>query len=176
MKIVIIGNHGTGKSELAVKLSRKLKIPVVHLDKLAWEPDFTRVPEDCFIKEHKALLKQRNLIIDGWAYQSTVLDRLLWADIIIYLCYPLEYCLYSTSNKNMEYNDKPLPYDNFIGDRLLHSTMFIDNINRINTLYEPQLQIWLKQLEKKKLSYTFYNSTDLEENYDKLMEKIKFKC
>ena len=38
MKIVIIGNSGSGKTWLAKRLGIILSAPVVHLDDLFWEP------------------------------------------------------------------------------------------------------------------------------------------
>ncbi len=38
MKIVIIGNSGSGKTWLAERLGNILSAPVVHLDDLFWEP------------------------------------------------------------------------------------------------------------------------------------------
>jgi adenylate kinase family enzyme len=38
MKIVIIGNSGSGKTWLAKSLGKKYSAPVVHLDDLFWEP------------------------------------------------------------------------------------------------------------------------------------------
>lgn len=37
-RILVIGSPGTGKSTLSVALSRKLSLPLVHLDQLFWRP------------------------------------------------------------------------------------------------------------------------------------------
>jgi adenylate kinase family enzyme len=37
-RIIVVGSQGSGKTSLAVKLGRKLGLPVVHLDVLYWQP------------------------------------------------------------------------------------------------------------------------------------------
>jgi adenylate kinase family enzyme len=37
-RILIIGPPGAGKSTLAIKLAEKTKLPLVHLDRLFWNP------------------------------------------------------------------------------------------------------------------------------------------
>ncbi|WFU21079.1 hypothetical protein QA649_23460 [Bradyrhizobium sp. CB1717] len=36
--IIVVGSQGSGKTSLALKLGRKLGLPVVHLDVLYWRP------------------------------------------------------------------------------------------------------------------------------------------
>jgi len=38
-KILIIGSPGSGKSTLSKKLKEKLKLPLIHLDKIFWKPN-----------------------------------------------------------------------------------------------------------------------------------------
>jgi len=37
-RIIVVGSQGSGKTNLALKLGRKLWLPVVHLDVLYWRP------------------------------------------------------------------------------------------------------------------------------------------
>ena len=37
-RIIVVGCQGSGKTSLALKLGRKLSLPVVHLDVLYWRP------------------------------------------------------------------------------------------------------------------------------------------
>jgi adenylate kinase family enzyme len=37
-RIIVVGCSGSGKTSLALKLGRKLGLPVVHLDVLYWRP------------------------------------------------------------------------------------------------------------------------------------------
>lgn len=87
-RIAIVGISGSGKSTLANKLSKKLGIPAIHLDKYFWDigwkerysrEDFKKVADEFSMKDE--------WIIDG-NYRSSIDNRFERADIIIFLDYP----------------------------------------------------------------------------------------
>ncbi len=45
-KIIVIGSSGSGKSTLSRELSHILEIPVYHLDKLFWKPNWVMTTKD----------------------------------------------------------------------------------------------------------------------------------
>jgi hypothetical protein len=45
-KIVVIGSGGSGKSMFSQELGEITGLPVIHLDKLFWRPNWTRTPEE----------------------------------------------------------------------------------------------------------------------------------
>lgn len=107
-RILIIGNGGAGKSTLARALGEKLGLPVVHLDKLWWLPDWvTRSPE-----EFDALLENElaapEWIIDG-NYLRTLPERLRFADLCIFLDYPADVCLSGAYARAEEYKGRTRP-------------------------------------------------------------------
>ncbi len=174
LKILIIGNGGTGKSTLANKLGTELNIPVTHLDLLSWKDGFTPVPEEDFKRELSERFKRERMIIEGWAFQSTMHDRLLWADVIIYLKYPLEYCLNSVFNRNKEFNNKSYSYDPFTGDREAHNHLYKTAVERVHLDYEPIVQEWLLESEiKSKPIYILTSIEQLNEEYDSLEAALK---
>ncbi|MBI3259007.1 MAG: hypothetical protein HYZ54_05995 [Ignavibacteriae bacterium] len=174
LKILIIGNGGTGKSTLANKLGSRLGIPVTHLDLLSWNDGFKPVPEENFKLELNERFAHKRMIIEGWAFQSTMHDRLLWADVIIYLKYPLDYCLNSVFNRNKEFNNKSYSYDPFTGDRKAHNDLYRTAVERVHYDYEPIVQNWLlTPVIKDKPLYIFTSIEQLNEQYDALEMILK---
>ena len=45
-RILIIGCAGSGKSTLAKKLSKKLQLPIIHLDKYFWGENWDRPTDE----------------------------------------------------------------------------------------------------------------------------------
>ena len=91
-RILIIGHPGAGKSTFAVKLGEVLKLPVVHLDKEFWNPDWQPTRRDVWRQRVESLVSSDTWIIDG-SYDSTLDIRLPRADTVIvlnfsrYLCF-----------------------------------------------------------------------------------------
>lgn len=143
MRIVIIGNGGSGKSTLADRLGKELGSPVLHLDKITWTENWERVPEEEFRDLLGTEMQKDDLIIEGWSYHSTMLTRLSWADVIIYLKFPLEYCLEKVAERNREFNNRDYPYDNFTGDRMSMQYLYDEAVRRVHFDYEPQVKEWI---------------------------------
>ena len=91
-RIMIIGCGGSGKSTLARKLGEKTGLPVVHLDKLFWNPGWVSVSQEEFDRRHDAALAGDCWIIDG-NFNRTLPRRLERCDTVIYLDYSRMACL-----------------------------------------------------------------------------------
>ena len=91
-RILIIGCGGAGKSTLARKMGDILNIPVVHLDKLFWKPNWVETSRE----EFDALLAQE-LAKDKWImdgnFNRTLPERVKHCDTIIYLDFSRVTCL-----------------------------------------------------------------------------------
>lgn len=93
MKIIILGNSGSGKTWLATRLSTILMVSIVHLDDLFWEPgrfDKKRNHREVelLVKESKA---SSSWIVEGvfgeLAQQYLdVAELLVWLDIDWHIC------------------------------------------------------------------------------------------
>jgi len=85
-RIAIIGCSSSGKSTLADCLSKKLNIPVFHLDLLAHheQTNWTRRTDDELVKVHSKLLDQDEWIIEG-NYSVCMPERLKQATSVIWL-------------------------------------------------------------------------------------------
>ncbi|WP_246718230.1 hypothetical protein [Rhizobium laguerreae] len=83
-RIAIIGPSNAGKSTLAVALSKKLRIPAVHLDQLHHLPgtDWQSRPEAEFAALHDAAIREERWIIEG-SYSRLMPQRLARATGVI---------------------------------------------------------------------------------------------
>lgn len=91
-RILIIGCGGAGKSTLARQLGEKLKLPVVHLDKLYWKPDWVQESREEFDRKLALELEKAKWIIDG-NFNRTIPQRLQKCDTILYLDFSRWACL-----------------------------------------------------------------------------------
>lgn len=83
-RICIIGCSNSGKSTLADALSKKLNIPVHHLDQYAHveNSNWQRQSDAILIKKHDDIIREDAWIIDG-NYSVCMNDRLKFATFII---------------------------------------------------------------------------------------------
>lgn len=84
MKIIIIGNCGSGKSTLAKQITTQLDYPLLQLDSLWHQTNYSADAKKWFIQKQINFMQQNNWIIEG-NYQSTMNLRLRQADTIIWL-------------------------------------------------------------------------------------------
>lgn len=83
-KILILGSGGSGKSTLARNLSKVLNIPVIHMDREFWMPDWTPTEESVWRARQEQWVQNESWIIDG-NYWKTLDIRLSQADTVIFL-------------------------------------------------------------------------------------------
>lgn len=84
-RIVILGNAGSGKSTLARELGQRLGLPVVHLDRLFWEPGWAQAPTDVFRARVNEAISGDGWICEGNYHRQTFDLRLPRADLVIWL-------------------------------------------------------------------------------------------
>jgi len=170
LKIAIIGNAGAGKSTLAVKISEKISIPVFHLDKILWKPNWVRTPEDEFVEKHDEILQKESWIIDGVAYKSTYERRFENADVIIYLDSSPEKCFENAKKRMHEDLERPNP---FVNENCPYGLEFVDEqkavIDSYHNEYRPIILDMLKNFEDRKL-VIYLND---EYSFDDLLAKLQ---
>jgi adenylate kinase family enzyme len=92
-RVLVIGSPGAGKSTFALKLGKKINLPVIHLDKEFWNPGWIETPSDQWRDKVRELVKQSQWIIDG-SYDGSLDIRLPRADTVIFLDFPRYLCLW----------------------------------------------------------------------------------
>lgn len=88
-KVAIIGNGGGGKSTLAIKLGKALRIDVHHIDRIQFKPGWKLTPPEEVARTHGAILAADRWIIDGWGGWQLMERRFASADTIILIDLPL---------------------------------------------------------------------------------------
>jgi predicted kinase len=109
-KITIAGNSGAGKSTFAEQLGKSTGISVYHLDLIQFQPGWKKTPETTFNKIHETWLEKPSWIIEGVAHWPALKKRFEAADTIIYLDFPVEYCLQKAQERLEKDRISPNPF------------------------------------------------------------------
>src|SRR5712675_963696 len=64
-RIIVVGCQGSGKTRLALKLGRKLGLPVVHLDVLYWRPGWKASDKASFRVRVADAIAGEGWVVDG---------------------------------------------------------------------------------------------------------------
>lgn len=92
-RILVIGNCGAGKTLFSKNLAHKLKLPLIHLDHLFWQPNWKEYNLNEFDQILQLELEKPTWIMDG-NYNRTLSTRIKYADTVIHLNYSRWACLY----------------------------------------------------------------------------------
>lgn len=107
-RILIVGCCGAGKTTLANELSKRLNLPVVHLDRLWWNPGWIESTPEEFDARLAAELLRECWIIDG-NYKRTLAERLRYADTVLLLAYSRTRCLWQIFRRLREFRGRTRP-------------------------------------------------------------------
>jgi len=107
-RVLILGNSGTGKSTLAVRLGLETGLPVVHLDAHFWLAGWIKPNRDEWQEEVNELLSGETWIMDG-NFRRTLSLRLNRTDTVIYLDFPRRICLLRIFKRLLSYWGKTRP-------------------------------------------------------------------
>ena len=91
-RICVVGCSGAGKSTLSKSLAEKLGFPLIHLDKLWWQPGWVESNMDDFLIRLEAALAPDRWVVDG-NFVDTIHKRLPRTDLVVWLDYPTWRCL-----------------------------------------------------------------------------------
>jgi adenylate kinase family enzyme len=106
-RMAIIGNSGSGKTVLASKLSEALSIPIIHLDKLFWEPGGfnQKRPKETVYQEIDLLKVNEAWIVEG-VFGELAQEFLERANCLIWLDMDWEYCRSNLIQRGTESNSQ----------------------------------------------------------------------
>jgi adenylate kinase family enzyme len=91
-RVLVLGNGGSGKSTLAQELSLRLKLPIVHLDRIFWLPGWQSVSPELFDERLREEINRETWIIDG-NYTRTLELRLSRSQAVVFMDMPRMVCL-----------------------------------------------------------------------------------
>lgn len=92
-RVIIIGTSCSGKSTLAKRISKKLRIPHFELDNYFWKENWTESSKEEFIEKVANLVNENNWVICG---NYNKVREMLWksATDIVWLDYPFYLVFY----------------------------------------------------------------------------------
>jgi adenylate kinase family enzyme len=107
-RVLVIGSPGAGKSTLSHALAERTGLPLFHLDKMHWLPGWVERDRAEGLAELRGVLAQDRWIIDG-NYGSSLPERLIRADTVVWLDYPTHLCLGRVVRRWWQYRGRSRP-------------------------------------------------------------------
>ena len=107
-RILVVGNGGSGKSTLAQGLSLRLKLPLVHLDRIFWQPGWKSINPENFDECLLEAINGESWIIDG-NYTRTLEPRLSRSQAVIFLDMPRAVCLAGVLTRYFRFRGRGRP-------------------------------------------------------------------
>lgn len=143
-RIAIIGCSGAGKSTLSGRLGQRLNIPVVHLDRLFWQPGWVESPRPQFEQRVRDAVQRDRWIIDGTfiATQHIIMPR---ADTVIWLDFPRSICMWRVLRRLWDHRGRQVRADmpQGCGEKL--DFEFLEFIWTFREQYRPKIIARLRQ-------------------------------
>lgn len=107
-RVLIIGPGGAGKTTLSLALAQRTGLPLVHLDRLYWGPDWTALDSEAWRDTVRQAMAQPAWILDG-NYGSTLHERIQCADTVVFLDLPPWLCAVRVVRRWWTYRSRPRP-------------------------------------------------------------------
>src|SRR5205807_531139 len=92
-RVLVMGCSGSGKSTFARKLSEKLRLPFVSIDRIFWQPGWREPGRDAFIAAMTHEAEKPAWVIDGNYTHSAAAelrraraDTIFWFDLPRWVC------------------------------------------------------------------------------------------
>ncbi len=148
-RVTVVGNGGSGKTTLSKQLAATLDLPLYHMDRIIWQPNWGRTPEDEVRAIIAAILPQERWLIDGLGPLWSVETRMKAADLTILLDYPLDHCKEWALRRTEEWRGKvrdDAPEGCSFGDK---EEVLIPLLERVDREYLPRIREWAEELSNR---------------------------
>jgi adenylate kinase family enzyme len=107
-RVMIIGSNGAGKSTFSYELSKRTKLPLVHIDKIYWRNRWEVTPKEEFDKIVMLEAQKPNWIMEGNNIRS-INQRLQYADTVIWFEFSPILCIFNIVKREIKYRNQVRP-------------------------------------------------------------------
>ncbi|MDX6269738.1 MAG: hypothetical protein QOD28_961 [Acidobacteriota bacterium] len=107
-KVLVIGSGGAGKSTFARRLGEIIKVEVIHLDALYWNPGWVETDKAEWALKVAELARRDAWVMDG-NYSGTLDLRLAACDTLIFLDTARWLCLWRVLKRRVMYRGRSRP-------------------------------------------------------------------
>lgn len=168
-KIAIIGNAGCGKSTLSERINKIFNLPIYHLDKYFWKPNWVRTDIEEYQIIHDNLCDKDEWIIDGMNLKFLEY-RIKKADIIIFLNIPRYICFWRIFKRTIKYYGQETPSSaQGCPERVNWEFIkFLKWVWDFKSKYPPKIMKLLNTYKTTKQIYIFRSQAEI----DRFLEKI----
>ncbi len=105
MKIMVIGYSGSGKSTFSKRLASVYRLPVLHLDRIFFGPNWVERDKPTVEKEIRSFMQQENWLIDGH-YRHLAKERFEQATTIYLFDFNRLTCLFGAIKRRIKYHNQ----------------------------------------------------------------------
>jgi adenylate kinase family enzyme len=107
-RIALVGSGGAGKSTLARRLGDATGLPVIHLDRLFWQPGWVPTPAEEWAATMAELVARPEWILDGH-YGGTAHLRIDASDLVVLMDTPRWRCLGRVARRRLAHRGGSRP-------------------------------------------------------------------
>lgn len=104
-RVLVIGSGGAGKTTLARRIAASASLPLVHLDRLYWQPGWIPTPAAEWERQVAELVRAERWVMDG-NYGGTIALRIAAADTVVFLDVPRLTCLRRVTSRALRHRGR----------------------------------------------------------------------
>lgn len=172
-KVLIIGSGGAGKSTFARRLHEATNLPLFHLDKLYWKPNWVETPKAEIYEITERLMAGDEWIMDG-NFNSTMEKRIAASDTVFFLDMPRSLCVYQIFKRVFKYYKKTRP-DMGEGCPEKFDLEFLKWVWSFPKEVKPLIEARIERAGQGKNIIRFKSRKDVEKFFEILaLNKVKF--